>query len=43
MFRNLAVAIFLVPKLVVWPLVWYWRCYRKKDCDKIDGEALEKV
>ncbi|MDW7650776.1 MAG: hypothetical protein SCK29_07385 [Bacillota bacterium] len=36
MFRNLAVAVFLIPKLVVWPLIWYWRCRRNKECSKND-------
>lgn len=32
MFRYLATAIFIIPKLIVWPLIWLYRCRLKKSC-----------
>ncbi len=46
MFRNLAVAIFIIPKLVVWPLLWLYRCRLKKrrgecDCGQEEDRGLK--
>lgn len=30
MLRNVVLAVFIVPKVVVWPLLWYVRCRRKR-------------
>jgi hypothetical protein len=35
MFRYLAAAIFIIPKLIVWPLIWLYRCRLKKSCQDV--------
>ncbi|MBS4032453.1 MAG: hypothetical protein KGZ63_13675 [Clostridiales bacterium] len=42
MFRYLATAIFIIPKLVVWPLIWLYRCRIKKNCTEEIEIAEEK-
>lgn len=38
MLRYLATAIFIIPKLIIYPLLWYWRCRRKKACAELELE-----
>jgi hypothetical protein len=30
MLRHLLLAIFIIPKLIIWPFLWYLRCRRKQ-------------
>ncbi len=44
--RNLMLLLFVIPKLVIWPLIWFIRCRRKNACsndqeDKIKTAMLE--
>ncbi|EEG76123.1 hypothetical protein [Dethiobacter alkaliphilus] len=42
MYRYVAMAVFILPKLVVWPLMWYWRCQRKKKLKAENHDLLEE-
>ncbi|MBS4021950.1 MAG: hypothetical protein KGZ79_05965 [Dethiobacter sp.] len=39
MLRTLVLALFIIPKVVIWPLIWFIRCRLKKQCDK-PGEEI---
>lgn len=42
MLRYLATAIFVIPKLIIYPLLWYWRCRRKKACLELEQEQAKQ-
>jgi hypothetical protein len=43
MIRTFAIALFVLPKLVIWPLVWLFRCHLKKKCAKVEEDAYIEV
>lgn len=42
MFRYLAAAIFIIPKLIVWPLIYLYRCRLKNKCPEATEFPEEK-
>lgn len=42
MLRYLAAAIFIIPKLIVWPLIWLYRCRLKNNCQE-STKILEEI
>jgi hypothetical protein len=40
MLRQFLLAIFVIPKVVVWPLLYYWR-RRRKQCIEEEAKQLQ--
>ncbi len=39
--RNLMLVLFIIPKLVIWPLIWLIRCKRKNECSKDQDDKIK--